>query len=117
MKMFIVMYTSRVAYFKNILANCFLFFKINLNSHVIPLFQVSLLRHFCQAAEDGFSGTIHPIGIVVASFSELINLSQAALKCRKEIFSIENKIDISFEINYVIILNIYRIVMKLSTSL
>jgi len=49
------------------------------------------LRHFCQAAEDGFSGTIHPIGIVVASFSELIKLSQAALKCKKKIFLIEKK--------------------------
>jgi len=60
---------------------------------VIRLFQeVSLLRHFCQAAEDGLSGTIHPIGIVVVSFSELMNLSQALLKCKKgNIFLTEKK--------------------------
>jgi hypothetical protein len=37
------------------------------------------LRHFCQAAEDGFSGNIHPIGIV-APFLGFMNLSQAVLK-------------------------------------
>lgn len=48
--------------------------------YIITLFHVIFLRHFCQAAEDGLSGIIHPIGIANASLSELIYLSQAVLE-------------------------------------